>query len=71
MKQHHEEDKDDKDNSNKDQPNGSSSSASSTEGPFQIPFLVSLAISLVQRVLRMGEQVRALVVSAFIRGHDV
>ena len=28
------------------------------EPPFQIPFLVSLSISLVQRVLRMGDQVR-------------
>jgi len=36
----------------KDQANGAS-----TAEPFQIPFLVDLAISLVQRVLRMGEQV--------------
>ncbi|CAN0342786.1 unnamed protein product, partial [Ectocarpus sp. 12 AP-2014] len=35
---------------------GKGSEGSSNSAPFQIPFLVSLSISLVQRVLRMGEQ---------------
>lgn len=34
--------------------------------PFQIPVLVSLAISLVHRVLRMGEQVSHYVSSVYL-----
>eukprot|EP00903_Cladosiphon_okamuranus_P006268 g6151.t1 len=56
----HEEDKDKDEDKGKDQSNGASSRTSSQSRPFQIPFLVSLAISLVQRVLRMGEQAWAM-----------